>query len=104
MTPFTRIGMAAITALLFLSNLSTQSIAAETFDVVSPDGAIQVTLTLDDGVPHYRVQRFGQNVITPSQLGVELKEGSSLAKNLAVVDTQRRSFDETWTQVWGEKK
>ena len=91
--------MAAIVALLLLSNLPKQSIAAEAFDVVSPDGLIKVTFTLDDGIPHYRVQRFGQDVITPSRLGVELKEGPSLAKNLAVVNTERRSFDETWTQV-----
>jgi alpha-glucosidase len=100
----TRIGTVVGVVLLLLSNLPAPGIAAEAFEVASPSGLIQVTFALDDGVPHYQVQRFGQDVIMSSRLGVVLKEGPSLAENLTVVDIKHRSVDTTWTQVWGEKK
>ena len=97
-----RVGSAAL--LLTLLVLPAPLFAQETIEVASPGGIVSVSFRIDDGVPTYSVTRLGQAVIAPSRLGVVLNEGPSLAQDLALVDSARRSFDETWTQVWGEKK
>jgi alpha-glucosidase len=78
--------------------------AQDTIEVASPEGVVSVSFEIDDGVPTYRVARLGQEVIAPSRLGVALNTGASLAQDLSLVDIEQTSFDETWTQVWGEKK
>ena len=72
--------------------------------VSSPDGKIQVTFMLEDGVPYYAVSRSGQDIIKPSKLGFIFKDAEPLDQNLAVVESKLDSFDETWTQPWGEVK
>lgn len=72
--------------------------------ISSPDGKIQVTFMLNDGVPYYAVSRSGQDVIKPSRLGFVFKEAEPLNQNLAIVESRLDSFDETWTQPWGEVK
>jgi alpha-glucosidase len=79
-----------------------QESAQET--VTSPDGSIEVVFSLDAGVPTYQVRRAGQAVILPSRMGFELKDADPLEANLAIVQVARRSYDETWTQPWGEVK
>jgi len=79
-------------------------VTAQDLSVTSPDGTNAVTFTLDDGVPHYAVTRFGRPVIAPSRLGVVFRKAPPLDHGLSVAHTARRSFDETWTQPWGEKK
>jgi alpha-glucosidase len=86
------------------SSPSAAATADTTLDVLSPDGSIKVTFALESYAPTYRVQRFGADVIVPSQLGFVFKEGGMLAGNLRIVSSTRSSFDETWTQPWGEKK
>ncbi len=70
--------------------------------VSSPDGRIQVTFTLEDGVPYYAVSRSGQDVIKPSKLGFVFKDAEPLNQNLTVAESKLDSLDETWTQPWGE--
>lgn len=70
--------------------------------VSSPDGKIKVTFMLDDGVPCYAVSRSGQDIIKPSKLGFSFKDTEPLNQNLTIVESKLDSFDETWTQPWGE--
>ena len=70
--------------------------------VSSPDGRIQVTFVLEDGVPYYAVSRSGKDVIKPSKLGFIFKDAEPLNQNLTVVESKLDSLDETWTQPWGE--
>ncbi len=70
--------------------------------VSSPDGRIQVTFVLEDGVPYYAVSRSGEDIIKPSKLGFIFKDAEPLNQNLTVVESKLDSFDETWTQPWGE--
>ena len=70
--------------------------------VSSPDGRIQATFVLEDGVPYYAVSRSGEDVIKPSKLGFIFKDAEPLNQNLTVVESKLDSFDETWTQPWGE--
>jgi len=78
--------------------------AQESIDVSSPDGKITVTFMLDDGVALYRVSRSGKDVLEASKLGFTLKQGRPLNQNLTINGKQKRSFDETWAQPWGEVK
>jgi alpha-glucosidase len=69
--------------------------------VSSPDGTLDVRLSVESGEARYAVARFGRDVIAPSRLGLVLREGS-LASGLVLDGHERRSADETWTTVWGE--
>jgi alpha-glucosidase len=73
--------------------------------VSSPDKSVTVQFILkDNGVPVYTIQRNGQTLIADSKLGFILKDKPSLTKDFKVVDSKRSSFDEIWTQPWGEVK
>lgn len=76
----------------------------QTMEISSPNDILQVSFTLENGVPYYRVMRFGNDVIRPSRLGFILKNTPPLAWDFRVASNEKNSFDETWTQVWGEKK
>lgn len=73
-------------------------------DISSPDGKVKVIFLLDQGVAHYQVSFSGRDVIKPSRLGFILKDASPLNKNLVITNSKKSSFDETWTQPWGEVK
>jgi alpha-glucosidase len=72
--------------------------------VSSPDGKIRVTFALQDGVPVYQVSYDGKDVILPSKLGFVFKADEPLNRNLRIATSETTSFDETWTQPWGEVK
>ncbi|HEX8506126.1 MAG TPA: glycoside hydrolase family 97 protein [Hymenobacter sp.] len=91
-------------ALLFVS-LCLLGQAAGAEDIKSPSGKLTLTFALQaDGVPTYRLVYKGRDVIKTSKLGLELKNAPALTSGFAVADTKKRSFDETWTPVWGEVK
>jgi alpha-glucosidase len=77
---------------------------AEPLTVTSPDGALSLTLALPDGRPVYGVARFGRLIIAASRLGFILKDQKPLDAGFVVVSSRTSSFDETWTQPWGEVK
>jgi alpha-glucosidase len=77
---------------------------AQSHTVSSPDNVLSVTFELIEGVPHYRVDRFGRPVIMPSRLGFQLKDAAPLDRNFRIAAHHTETFEETWTQVWGEKK
>ncbi|NIR43791.1 MAG: glycoside hydrolase family 97 protein, partial [Gemmatimonadetes bacterium] len=54
------------------------------------------------GTPLYRVARDGRPVIRPSRLGFTFRNAPPLLDGLEVQEVGRRSFDQTWTQPWGE--
>lgn len=89
---------------LVLCGLLVQSVHAQPLDVASPDGSLVVTFELDDGAPRYRVDRFGREVIRPSRLGFAFQDAPPLAEGFHVVSSDTSTFDETWTQPWGEQK
>jgi hypothetical protein len=73
--------------------------------LTSPNKQLALTFSLQaGGVPTYSLTYKGRPVIKPSHLGLELKEGPSLTNGFAVTGTKTRTFDETWTPVWGETK
>jgi alpha-glucosidase len=77
---------------------------SEDIRVYSPDGILTVRFLLERGEPYYFVQRFDRDVIRKSRLGLELMEKPDLMDGFVIKSLEREHFDETWTQVWGEKK
>ena len=70
--------------------------------VASPDGRTRVSLEVQQGRAYYSVQRDGRPLLLPSLLGFEFRGAPPLRDSLRLVDTTRTTFDETWTQPWGE--
>ncbi|MFL9843563.1 glycoside hydrolase family 97 protein [Flavobacterium rhizosphaerae] len=75
----------------------------KTHKLTSPGNINTIAFTLKNGLPTYTVNHNNDEVITPSSMGFVLKD-EDLSKNFKVTDSKTSSFDETWTQVWGEKK
>ena len=90
-------------AALFLLLATHAPATAQPLELYSPDSTLQIAFSLDGGTPSYSVQRLQRFVIEPSALGVVLRD-AHLDRNLRLVDSAQRSFDETWTQPWGEQK
>lgn len=72
-------------------------------DLTSPDG--NLTLKFDmtkEGQPSYSVNFMGEQIVTPSSMGFELKDAAPMTTGFKVTGVTRSSADETWTPVWGE--
>ena len=77
----------------------------EVAQVRSPDGRIQVVLSLDgDGRLAYRVARDGTPVLDDSHLGFILRNDRQILRNLRVVKQATRRVDQSWEQPWGERR
>ncbi len=73
--------------------------------IQSPDGAIQLQFFIDsEGKPTYLVYFNQTLVIDTSHLGFNLKDQPELAANLKLTATKTETTDETWENVWGEKR
>lgn len=72
--------------------------------LVSPDGNLVLTVGLMGTKPCYALLYKDKEVILPSTLGLELREGRSLTDGFEMGRPERSSFDETWEPVWGETK
>src|SRR5467141_4521127 len=70
--------------------------------VASPDGRNVVMVDTHEGKLYYAVQRDGRPLLTPSMLGFAFRGQPPLRDSLRIVDSSRNTFDETWTQPWGE--
>ena len=73
------------------------------YEVKSPDGQNKINFEIVNSAPKYAVFHGKIEVITPSDMGFLLKN-SDLSKNFEITKVENTTFDETWTQVWGEKK
>ncbi len=70
----------------------------------SPNGDLEMNFSLqEDGTPVYNLEFEGQTIIEKSKLGLELKEGKPLTSNFSIENTEKSTFNETWTPVWGEE-
>lgn len=66
----------------------------------SPDGNIEVTFDNEDGKLSYAVQFNGNDIISPSSLGLKPNDLAPLE----VIKVSRSSADDTWESVWGMQK
>ncbi|MAZ29342.1 MAG: alpha-glucosidase [Cytophagaceae bacterium] len=73
-------------------------------ELLSPDGNLKMTFSLENETPTYQLDLQGKTVINPSKLGFELKDAEPLTTGFTVENTETRTVDETWEPVWGETK
>ena len=86
--------------LLVLAGCATPLVAQTR--VTSPDTRNAVQVGIHEGGLYYLVQRDGKTLLTPSRLGFVFRGQPPLRDSLSIADSSRSTFDETWTQPWGE--
>src|SRR5690606_24747949 len=91
-----------ITALVSLELAADDSV--QTRKVSSPDGKIVFYVNDQDGMPGYRVEFQGKEVIAPSALGLEFRGVDGLGRDLKIIDHHNAQQDSTWEQPWGERR
>jgi len=91
-----------VLALFLLTSCANSDNQSSTIE--SPGGVNSIAFLLVDGVPNYSVAHRGSAVVDTSKLGFVLKDMQDLTGPFEILDISRTSFDETWTQIWGEKK
>ncbi|WP_330443919.1 glycoside hydrolase family 97 protein [Flavobacterium sp. C4GT6] len=90
-------------ALLALLVVGCSETKQTTHELASPNGENKITFSLNGNMPTYTVNHEEKEIITPSALGFVLKN-EDLTKDFELVDVQTSTHDDTWEQVWGEKK
>src|SRR5688572_24214406 len=73
-------------------------------EATSPDKTLKVTVVVKEGVPFYRLFRNNKPLLSDSRLGFVLKGQPAMDKDFKIVSSTPSTFDETWTQPWGEVK
>jgi len=97
---------AIVATVLFILQLTL--LHGQTLTVRSPNGRLVFALTVrDDGDDHgalfYTLQYDGKSVILPSRLGLVTMDLPSWAHDFKLIGQARRSVDETWNPVYGER-
>ncbi len=82
--------------------MSLNARAVET--IKSPNGNIEATFDVENGVPFYSIKFKDKPVILKSALGFKLTNQAPLKDGFTLEKTERSSFDKIWTPVWGETK
>ena len=90
--------------LVLLLLLCSNTLAAQTHELRSPDNKLLVTVSVDEKGVSYALSSDGSPLIRPSSLGFSFKHQASLAMNLTTESTETDSYDEQWETVWGERR
>lgn len=89
--------------LSLLLTVSVLPVYAQTWKhLVSPDGQLSLTIGTDNGVPCYRLDYKGLQVIAPSRLGFDLRHERGYKEGMELTKAEICSSDEYWYPVWGE--
>ena len=70
----------------------------------SPDGKNSIQFDLVEGVPFYSVKHGEKTIIHPSKMGFIFKNNDHFDSSFELITSNVSGFDETWEQVWGEKR
>ncbi|QQX82288.1 glycoside hydrolase family 97 protein [Shewanella sp. KX20019] len=103
-SPLCKRSKSAIITALFVSTLTSYATLAKTVSVTSPDKNIVITLSDDNGQPEYSVQFQGQEVITPSRLGLVFKSLGEFGQGFKIEQSKHSSIENRWQQPWGEQE
>ncbi len=93
-----------VIAVLILSICFSCTKQEKVYTVSSPNAKNTITFKVTNGVAKYAVNHEETKIITPSELGFVFKNSDSLAGNFEIIEVKETTFDDTWEQVWGEKK
>ena len=91
-----------VATIVMLASCGSENVEYGLESVKSPDGRTVVSFELnDEGEAYYTVTFAGEQIIAPSQLGIETSHGE-FAEGLEIVDVKHSTFRETWEPVWGQ--
>jgi alpha-glucosidase len=90
--------------LLSISIGNAQGKKAKSYELASPGGQNKIKFELVNSAPKYAVSHGKTQVISPSDMGFLLKNNEDFSSNFEITNVKKSTFDETWQQVWGEKK
>ncbi len=76
----------------------------EIYELISPNKVHTLKFELRESIPFYSLNRKGEIIINPSKMGFVFKGNDSLFRDFTILKIDTTSFDETWEQVWGEKR
>jgi len=101
-------GMASLFAAASYSASVPEDVAAEVSGgddapvqtVRSPDGRVEVTVDVTDGIPRYDLEYGGTTIVEESAIGFEFQNQPTFREGVSVTGTERSSVDETWEPVW----
>ncbi len=85
--------------LIFVNSCNNQN---QKLTIASPDEKIELSFTINNGVPAYEVFKSGKAVILPSKLGFKLKDYAGLDSGFTLLNHKISTFDQSWEQAWGE--
>ena len=71
--------------------------------VSSPDGSLSCEIGDNNGMITYSVSKNNKMIIDASTLGLKTDQ-FDLVDNIKIISSEKNTFKETWTQVWGEQK
>ncbi len=83
--------------------VTSRQMPANAVTLKSPDGQLVLRFAVVDGQPCYALDRAGQAVVLPSQMGFTLEWRDDLAHAFVIRAIARDTHDETWQPVWGEE-
>ncbi len=86
---------------LFITSLcllSFMGLMAQTVNVSSPDGKLQVSIVCEKGHASYSVNYDGKSMVTPSALGLKADIGD-FTKSLTLKDSKESRVDRTYTMT-----
>ena len=90
--------------LIICAELICLSACVNTMDVESPNGDISVKVEVNgNGIAHYQVHAYGQEILGYSELGLIAKE-ANLHEGFTTKYVSHANVDEQWEQPWGENK
>jgi alpha-glucosidase len=73
--------------------------------VSSPSGTLTVSVQVTgEGRPEYSIVRGAERIVDWSRLGFILADSAKLERNFELAAQERKSFDDTWEQPWGERR
>ncbi len=72
--------------------------------IISPNGKIKLLIQIQNGNIQYSLTSENEIVIKPSKLGFRLKNMDDLGTNMKMIKAYQKSVNETWEQIWGERR
>ncbi len=71
------------------------------YNLKSPDGSLQLNVSLESGNLHYKLTKNGIPTIRKSLLGNRLRK-HDLTNNLKIENHKTYANDSSWSMIWGE--
>ena len=90
--------------IILVSIISISCSQNNSISVESPNQEIKLNFKLIDGVPTYSVSNKNKKVINLSKMGLLFNNKIDFSKNLTLLETKSKSFNNSWKPLYGEEE